>query len=208
MRRPRRAFDSRSCLRSSNIAPMFDLTITLQNDQSHRMMLGVTECDQSGGHAALPASSSAGPLRTRKGSPLGFFRTSMSRQPIAFPIPVPNAFETASFAAKRAARWRAGNFIDIEYSISPVGKNAMEKSFAKPVERMLNPRTFHQIHAHADDTHVAMVKQALRLPELKTTTAAFALQFSKSLRFTHDNPPSPRAFRARRFATQRRSRAK
>src|SRR4029077_6803472 len=43
----------------------------------------------------------------------------MLRQPIALPIPVPNAFATASLPAKRAARWRSGNFIDIEYSISP-----------------------------------------------------------------------------------------
>src|SRR5256886_2057309 len=64
------------------------------------------------------ASSCAGPENTRNGSPLGFLRTSMSRQPIALPIPVPNAFETASFAANRAAKWRAGNFIDIEYAIS------------------------------------------------------------------------------------------
>src|SRR4029077_3712732 len=44
---------------------------------------------------------------------------SMVRQPIALPIPVPKAFDTASLPAKRAARWRSGNFIDIEYSISP-----------------------------------------------------------------------------------------
>src|SRR5205085_3824100 len=44
---------------------------------------------------------------------------SMFRQPIALPMPVPNALETASLPANRAARWRAGNFIDIEYSISP-----------------------------------------------------------------------------------------
>src|SRR5881398_277463 len=64
------------------------------------------------------ASSCAGPEKTRNGSPLGFLRTSMLRQPIALPMPVPNALETASFAAKRAARWRAGNFIEIEYSMS------------------------------------------------------------------------------------------
>src|SRR6202023_2803259 len=80
------------------------------------------------------------------------------------------------------------------------GKNAVEKSFAKSVERMLNPRALHQIHAQADDTHVAIVGQALRRPNLKTATDAVALRFSKSLRFTHDNPPLPRAFRARRFA--------
>src|SRR6188472_2110428 len=44
---------------------------------------------------------------------------SMLRHPIAWPIPVPKAFDTASLPAKRAARWRSGNFIDIEYSISP-----------------------------------------------------------------------------------------
>src|SRR5438477_213735 len=65
------------------------------------------------------ANSCAGPEKTRNGSPLFFLRMSMLRQPIALPMPVPNAFETASFPAKRAARCRAGNFIDIEYSISP-----------------------------------------------------------------------------------------
>src|SRR5206468_6588726 len=43
----------------------------------------------------------------------------MLRQPMALPIPVPKAFATASLPAKRAARCRSGNFIDIEYSISP-----------------------------------------------------------------------------------------
>jgi hypothetical protein len=52
---------------------------------------------------------------------------SMLRQPIALPIPVPNALETASFAAKRAARWRAGNFIEIEYLISPSVKTRWRK---------------------------------------------------------------------------------
>src|SRR5215510_364483 len=65
------------------------------------------------------ARASTGPEKTRKGSPLSFLRISMLRQPIALPIPVPNAFETASLPAKRAARCRSGNFIDMEYSISP-----------------------------------------------------------------------------------------
>src|SRR4051812_40271361 len=43
----------------------------------------------------------------------------MLRHPIALPMPVPNAFATASLPAKRAAKWRSGNFIDIEYAISP-----------------------------------------------------------------------------------------
>src|SRR4029453_6924925 len=65
------------------------------------------------------ANFSAGPEKTRNGSPLSFLRISMLRQPAALPIPVPKAFAAASLPAKRAARCRSGNFIDIEYSISP-----------------------------------------------------------------------------------------
>ena len=46
---------------------------------------------------------------------------------MALPMPVPNAFETASFAAKRAAKWRAGNFIDWQYAISPAVKMRWRK---------------------------------------------------------------------------------
>ena len=56
---------------------------------------------------------------------------SMLRQAIAFPMPVPNAFDTASFPAKRAAKWRAGNFIDMEYSISPSVKTRCRKRSPK-----------------------------------------------------------------------------
>jgi len=80
--------------------------------------------------AATPRSSAsffAPPSNITNGSPLSFRRTSISFHPIAFPIPVPNAFETASFAAKRAAKWRAGNFIDCEYSISPGVKTRLRK---------------------------------------------------------------------------------
>src|SRR4029077_8485293 len=73
------------------------------------------------------AKASAGPEKTRKGSPLSFLRISMLRQPIALPIPVPNAFATASLPAKRAARCRSGNFIDNEYSISPSVKTRCRK---------------------------------------------------------------------------------
>src|SRR5881227_383395 len=73
------------------------------------------------------AKASAGPEKTRKGSPLSFLRMSMLRQPIALPIPVPNAFATASLPAKRAARCRSGNFMDIEYAISPSVKTRFRK---------------------------------------------------------------------------------
>src|SRR4029450_8270617 len=73
------------------------------------------------------AKTSADPEKTRKGSPLSFLRISMLRPPIELPIPVPKAFATASLPAKRAARCRSGNFIDIEYSISPSVKTRCRK---------------------------------------------------------------------------------
>ncbi len=54
----------------------------------------------------------------------------MLRQPIAFPMPVPNALETASFAAK------------------------MKKSIAKPINGMLNASALDKINTDADDTHL------------------------------------------------------
>src|SRR5262249_7966685 len=84
------------------------------------------------------AKACAGPEKTTKGSPLSFLRISMLRQPIVLPIPVPNAFATASLPANRAARWRAGNFIDIEYSISPSVKTRCKKrSPNRSIERWM-----------------------------------------------------------------------
>src|SRR5262249_36943917 len=84
------------------------------------------------------AKTSAGPEKTRKGSPLSFLRISMLRQPIVLPIPVPNAFETASLPAKRAARCRSGNFIDIEYWISPsVKTRCRNRSPNRSIERWM-----------------------------------------------------------------------
>src|SRR4029077_8667143 len=84
------------------------------------------------------ASSCAGPEKTRNGSPLSFFRISILRQPIALPIPAPNAFATASLPAKRAARCRSGNFIDIEYSISPsVNTRCRNRSPNRSIERWM-----------------------------------------------------------------------
>src|SRR4029453_8779784 len=84
------------------------------------------------------AKASAGPEKTRKGSPLSFLRISMLRQPVVLPMPVPKAFATASLPAKRAARCRSGNFIDIEYSISPSVKTRCRKrSPNRSIERWM-----------------------------------------------------------------------
>src|SRR5215211_3682874 len=84
------------------------------------------------------ANVSAGPEKTRNGSPLSFLRISMLRQPIALPIPVPKAFAAASLPAKRAARCRSGNFIDIEYSISPsVNTRCRKRSPNRSIERWM-----------------------------------------------------------------------
>src|SRR5580765_4696557 len=108
---------------------------------------------------------------------------SMLRQPIALPIPVPKAFATASLPAKRAARWRSGNFIDIEYSISPSVKTRCRKrspnrsiecwmrehsitSTPIPITLILLPRP----------SGPGVVGQALRLPHRAMATGAVALQ--------------------------------
>src|SRR6266550_7646487 len=84
------------------------------------------------------ANVSVGPKKARNGSPLSFLRISMLRHPIALPIPVPKAFATASLPAKRAARCRSGNFIDIEYSISPsVNTRCRNLSPNRAIERWI-----------------------------------------------------------------------
>src|SRR5438874_11762616 len=84
------------------------------------------------------ANVSAGPEKTRNGSPLSFLRISMLRHPIVLPIPVPKAFATASLPAKRAARCRSGNFIDIEYPISPsVKTRCKNRSPNRSIERWM-----------------------------------------------------------------------
>src|SRR6266496_2155050 len=84
------------------------------------------------------ANVSADPEKTRNGSPLCFLRISMLRQPIALPIPVPKAFAAASLPAKRAAKCRSGNFIDIEYSISPsVNTRCRNRSPNRSIERWM-----------------------------------------------------------------------
>src|SRR4029453_2722301 len=84
------------------------------------------------------ANVSAGPEKTRNGSPLSFLRISMLGQPAPLPIPVPKAFAAASLPAKRAARCRSGNFIDIEYSISPsVNTRCRNRSPNRSIERWM-----------------------------------------------------------------------
>ena len=72
-------------------------------------------------------------------------------------MPVPNALESASLAAKRAAKWRAGNFIDCEYDNLAFGKNAFEKAVAETLDRILDPDAIHQVDTNADNAHPAVI---------------------------------------------------
>jgi hypothetical protein len=70
------------------------VTLAVKHNAGDGVMFGVAESNESRRDPRFAASSCAGPEKTRNGSPLDFFRISMSRQPIALPMPVPNAFET------------------------------------------------------------------------------------------------------------------
>src|SRR5689334_17799257 len=88
------------------------------------------------------------------------------------------------------------------------GENAMEKSFAEAIERMLNARAFHQIDTDTDDTHlpdertVGTARCALRTPQrgVPTTGRPFSDdRFKQSSlggasKFIRDNSSSRRAF--------------
>src|SRR5262249_2792758 len=94
---------------------------------------------------------------------------SMLRQPIAFPMPVPNAFDTASFPAKRAARWRSGNFIDMEYSISPSVKTRCRKRSPKrSIERWMRE---HSITSTPIPMTLIKVLDSHRMPATRKSDA-------------------------------------
>ena len=63
--------------------------------------------------------SSAAPLKRSSGTRPPGWSTSMSFQPTPWLMPVPSAFEVASLAANRAARWGSGSRCVLQYARSP-----------------------------------------------------------------------------------------
>jgi hypothetical protein len=63
------------------------------------------------------------------GSPEDFFPTEISFHPTFFPIPVPSAFEKASFVANLAAKLLAGLAVCLQYAISRSSKILKRKAF-------------------------------------------------------------------------------
>ena len=102
-----------------------------ENDRRHSAVFGVAQADPDVSHFALVCHLFGAAAEDDKRFPAFSFRTSRSRQPIDLPMPVPNALESASFAANRAAKWRAGNFIELEYAISPSVKTRWRKRSPK-----------------------------------------------------------------------------
>ena len=64
----------------------------------------------------------------------------MLRQPIALPIPVPNAFETASLRGETRSQMARREFHRHRIFDFTVGKNTMEKTVPETIDGMLNAR--------------------------------------------------------------------
>ena len=67
-------------------------------------------------------------------------------------MPVPSAFDTASFAAKRAAKHRAGS---LRCAVRLLGgeKQPVEKRLPAPLHRSCEARDLHDVHAEAEHAH-------------------------------------------------------
>jgi hypothetical protein len=104
------------------------------------------------------------------------------------------------FAGKSRGQMASGKFHRHGILNFVFGENAMEKTFTEAVDRVLNPRAFHQIDADSEDAHVRAAlgfsEVAIDLGKLDRFKRSSWYPFGIVIR---GNLPWRRAFRARRF---------
>src|SRR5262249_38023841 len=126
------------------------------------MMLGVTERDQGGGHPPFTAKVFSRPTQYQKRFAAGFLSDINAPPAHRFADPGAERFRDRLLRGetrRQMAGWKFHRHRILDFTNS---KNAMEKSFSKSVERMLNPCTLDQIHSDADHAHAGIVESLNR----------------------------------------------
>jgi hypothetical protein len=152
-------------------------------------MFGVAESDESRSYAAFRSKCLRRPRKDEKRFAAFFFSNVDVAPAHGLADPGAERFCHRFFSSETSSQMARRKFHRHRIFNFTLGKNAMQKTISKSVNRTLNARALDKIDANTDHAHFArwserrrIVGQALRLPGRTRATEAVALQFCGNVR--------------------------
>src|SRR5437764_7284077 len=192
--------------------------LPFDDDHRHGMMLGMTQTDPGGFHRALFSEGLGSFVKDQERLAAYFFVHVDIAPAHCFADASAECFRYRFLGREPGRKMARGKFHRHAVGDFALGKNAFHKTFAEPIERMLNPLDLDHVHANSEHAHVefsnAARPTAHRLHAGSESAPAIAEPHSKSLRrlpacaLIRCNSPLMPAFGAQRFPSPQKLRAK
>src|SRR6266852_852701 len=133
---------------------MRTLNFSVQDHASHRVMRGVTECDQRGSHAAMLRQVLRRSVENEKWFAAWFLANVDVAPTHRLADTGAERFGYGFFRGEARSQMSRRKFQRQRVLDLALRENAREKFFAEEIERMLDARAFDQIDANAEQAHV------------------------------------------------------